>query len=98
MRAIVAFTVVLVTSCAARLEPNACSDPLRLYTASVYQPCCVVHDADYLRGGTEMDRLIADQQFYRCLRVRGSDDDAASMFFAVRLGGRARFHYTKGSR
>jgi hypothetical protein len=92
MRAALVLCVVLA-GCAARLDaPNACSDPLGLYTDAAYQGCCRAHDDAYQVGGTEADRLIADQALYQCVATF-NEDDADSMFFAVRLGGRSRFHY-----
>jgi hypothetical protein len=95
MRAALALCVVLA-GCAARLDaPNACSDPLGLYTSPSYEFCCRAHDVAYTVGGDESDRLTADKALYSCVRDRGSESDAASMFYAVRLGGRDRFHYRK---
>lgn len=96
MKSTLVLAVVLLTGCAARLDApkSACSDPLGLYTASAYEPCCKAHDDDYRAGGTEDDRLSADQRLYRCV-ARWSEDDAATMFYAVRTGGSRRFHYRK---
>jgi hypothetical protein len=96
MRAALALAIVLLTGCAARLDApqSACSDPLGLYTATAYQGCCLAHDADYRAGGTEADRLAADQRIYLCV-ARWSEDDAASMFVALRLFGAERFRYRK---
>lgn len=96
MRAALVLAFVLASGCALKGDPSsACSDPLGLYTASAYELCCRMHDTAYRVGGTEEDRLKADQALYTCVRDRGSESDAASMFYAVRLGGRDRFHYRR---
>jgi hypothetical protein len=96
MRRILLLGLVLASlSCAARTDSprtNTCSDPLGLYTATAYQPCCIAHDQAYAIGGSEQDRLVADRALYLCVRTT-QPDDAASMFVAVRLFGRSRFHY-----
>lgn len=96
MRSALVLAFVLLTGCAARLDApkSTCSDPLGLYTASAYEPCCKAHDDDYKVGGTEDDRLEADKKLYRCV-ARWDEDDASSMFWAVRAGGKSRFHYRK---
>jgi hypothetical protein len=87
--------VVLLSGCALRGEPaSACSDPLRLFLDQAYECCCERHDSAYLAGGTEADRLKADQALYRCVAV-WNEPDAASMFVAVRKFGSSRFHYRK---
>lgn len=97
MRSALVLAFVLLTGCAARLDApkSACSDPLGLYTAQAYDLCCRLHDAAYRAGGEESDRLTADQALYTCVRDRGSERDAGSMFMAVRLYGARRFHYRK---
>lgn len=82
------------SGCALKSADSACSDPLGLYTDAAYQPCCLAHDAAYELGGTEADRLSADQALYQCVATF-SEDDARSMFYAVRWGGRDRFHYRR---
>jgi hypothetical protein len=96
MRAALILAFVLASGCALKGDPaSACSDPLGLYTSRAYEPCCRAHDDAYEVGGGERERLKADQALYTCVSDRGSEDDAASMFYAVRLGGRDRFTYTK---
>lgn len=50
--------------------------------------CCVAHDRAYWRGGTEAERLQADEALRRCVEDRTGDvSQAALMFRGVRLGG-----------
>lgn len=97
MKGALILAFVLSSGCALRSESprSACSDPLGLYTSQAYELCCRQHDTAYRVGGSEGDRLTADRALYVCIRERGSESDAASMFYAVRMGGRERFHYTK---
>jgi hypothetical protein len=50
--------------------------------------CCVEHDRAYWRGGTEQERLAADQRLEQCIaRTTGDAQLAATMLAGVRLGG-----------
>jgi len=50
--------------------------------------CCYVHDLAYWAGGTEAERLAADEALRDCVRAKTDDTRLASaMFEAVRLGG-----------
>ena len=52
--------------------------------------CCVAHDRAYWRGGSEDDRLQADQALRTCVQDRtGDPGQAALMYRGVRLGGSA---------
>lgn len=52
--------------------------------------CCVAHDRAYWRGGSEADRLKADEELRRCVEDKTGDASrAALMFRGVRLGGGA---------
>lgn len=54
--------------------------------------CCFAHDVAYWRGGTEADRLQADQKLKACvLKVTGDDWLASAMHRGVRLGGSPYF-------
>lgn len=95
-RLLIPLLAALISGCALRDQDapkQACSDPLGLYTGSAIQPCCVAHDQAYYNGGSERDRLAADTQMYYCIRDLGYPEDAESMFYAVRLFGRSRFHF-----
>lgn len=96
-RRAVLLVVLLLSGCALRSEQtSACSDPLGLYVDARYEACCTAHDNGYRVGGTEEDRLMLDQGLYLCVAAAGTEDDAESMFYAVRWFGGARFHYRKG--
>lgn len=50
--------------------------------------CCFVHDLAYWRGGTEAERLAADERLRDCVAAKTGDARLASaMFEAVRVGG-----------
>jgi hypothetical protein len=52
--------------------------------------CCVAHDRAYWRGGTEEDRLKADQALRTCVRTASDNAElAAQMYAGVRIGGTA---------
>lgn len=54
--------------------------------------CCVAHDLAYWRGGTEAERLAADQELQRCVQDSAHDPQlAAAMFAGVRAGGAPDF-------
>lgn len=88
--------LLISTACVDRQAPvtnsSQCSDPLGLYTRVAYRSCCATHDRAYAIGGSEPDRLAADRALMLCV-AQYSPEDAASMFTAVRLFGRSRFHY-----
>lgn len=83
---------LVLTGCALKAPTSACSDPLRLYTDVRYEACCVAHDDAYERGGTERDRHAADFALYQCVGVY-SEQDARSMYVAVRAFGDTRFRF-----
>jgi hypothetical protein len=50
--------------------------------------CCVAHDRIYWRGGTDADRLKADQELRACVASATSDKGLATlMYVGVRIGG-----------
>ena len=52
--------------------------------------CCVAHDRAYWRGGSEAERLKADEALRACVLAKTDDPArAATMFNGVRLGGSA---------
>lgn len=55
--------------------------------------CCVAHDIAYWRGGTEDERLAADQQLRDCVEKNTNDKVLANLMFeGVRVGGSPYFY------
>ncbi len=56
--------------------------------------CCVKHDLAYWRGGTEAERLQADQALQACVQEKTGDSKLAQlMYLGVRSAG-GPYHYT----
>jgi len=54
--------------------------------------CCFVHDLAYWRGGTEAERLQADEALRACVLERTGDAwIAGTLYEGARLGGSAAF-------
>ncbi|WP_155990840.1 hypothetical protein [Thalassolituus oleivorans] len=54
--------------------------------------CCFAHDLAYWRGGTEEERLAADQTFKACILEMTQDKPLAELMYrGVRIGGSAYF-------
>jgi len=49
--------------------------------------CCIAHDAKYWLGGTEDERLQADEGLRECVAATGSSTNAWLMYNGVRMGG-----------
>lgn len=58
---------------------------------TLWQGCCVRHDLAYWIGGTEADRLEADQALRQCVAAVGEPSIAALMLAGVRVGGSPYF-------
>ena len=55
--------------------------------------CCLEHDIAYWQGGTEGQRLEADQRLHQCVLNRTADAVLAeTMYQGVRFGGSAYFY------
>ena len=55
--------------------------------------CCVEHDIAYWQGGTETQRLAADQALRDCVLEKTSDEALAEMMYqGVRFGGSPYFY------
>ena len=55
--------------------------------------CCLEHDIAYWQGGTEAQRLAADQKLRNCiLEKTGNQALAETMYQGVRLGGSPYFY------
>ena len=48
---------------------------------------CEEHDESYWRGGSRLDRLLADRKLASKVAARGYPIIAATMYYAVRVGG-----------
>ena len=54
--------------------------------------CCLTHDVAYWQGGTEEERLAADEGLRNCvLKTTGNEALATAMFLGVRAGGSPAF-------
>jgi hypothetical protein len=54
---------------------------------SLWMECCIRHDLAYWKGGTEQQRLDADQALEACVSRVGEPEIAKLMLTGVRLGG-----------
>lgn len=54
---------------------------------SLWAGCCIRHDLAYWQGGTQAERLAADQALQRCVARVGEPEIAALMLAGVRVGG-----------
>ena len=55
--------------------------------------CCFQHDVAYWKGGTEQERLTADQQLQQCVLQATNDPVLATvMYEGVRVGGSPYFY------
>ena len=88
--------ILLLSGCAsspATLQPftsDGCSlFPDRSLAGSAdWCSCCVAHDLAYWKGGTEDERLQADQKLEQCVAAATRDKAlASSMLAGVRIGG-----------
>ena len=52
-----------------------------------WEACCDDHDQAYAKGGTCLDRLMADIKLRRCVSNNGHPIWAFFMYYGVRLGG-----------
>ena len=86
-----------VASPAVSLRPFS-TDGCSLYpdrderTGQDWCSCCVAHDRAYWRGGSEDERLRADEALRACVEAKTGDAArAALMFRGVRIGGSAHW-------
>lgn len=49
--------------------------------------CCVAHDIDYWKGGTQQQRLASDKRLQACVTRLGEAEIATLMLVGVRIGG-----------
>jgi len=91
--------VVFLTACARQEEIGAFrTDGCTLFPnrslidESDWCDCCLEHDIAYWKGGTEEDRLAADEALRLCVLERTGDEILAGLMFdGVRLGGSPYF-------
>lgn len=67
--------------------PDYKSDGCSLFPDGDYRDCCVAHDREYYRGGTNAERKAADKRLYECVRGKGHKYLSRMMWLGVRIGG-----------
>lgn len=90
-------TLLLLFAChssviATEIEPfttDGCSSfpDGTLEQQSLWLNCCVRHDLAYWMGGTEQQRLQADERLAQCVAKAGEPEIARVMLAGVRAGG-----------
>ncbi|MEM1085338.1 MAG: hypothetical protein AAGI48_14595 [Verrucomicrobiota bacterium] len=78
----------------APFHTDGCSlSPERSASGDVnWRACCIEHDLAYWKGGSEEERLAADERLRECmLKETGNARLADTYFEAVRVGGQAHF-------
>lgn len=64
-----------------------------LITKDDWCDCCYAHDLAYWKGGTQAERLAADEAFRACILEKTGDEALAEiMFQGVRFGGSPYFY------
>ena len=58
---------------------------------SLWMECCIRHDIAYWQGGTQAQRLAADQALEACVSQVGEPEIARLMLAGVRIGGSPYF-------
>jgi hypothetical protein len=97
---LVALTALLFVGCEEEpLLKDFTSDGCSLFpdrsliSAKDWCECCVEHDLAYWQGGTEEQRLKADEQLRACVLAKTDDALLAdAMFKGVRMGGSPWFY------
>lgn len=56
-----------------------------------WMQCCTRHDYSYWKGGTEQERLQADEALKQCVAELGESELSVLMHLGVRLGGEPYF-------
>lgn len=83
-----------------KLKPftsDGCSrfpDGIPLLYPQLWQLCCVIHDIAYWKGGTQQQRLSADQDLKACVKNVIGYGLGQTMFLGVRLGGYVGLPFT----
>jgi hypothetical protein len=95
---LIAFVILSLPVAPQRTEPQKLQnapadfrgDGCTLFPDGNYCSCCLEHDRDYYRGGSEKERRASDRRLYRCVRgKKGWQNEliAPLMFLGVRVLG-----------
>ncbi len=98
---------LLLTFCVLAMtgQPVSASDTLKPFTSdgcslfpdgtyeqqSLWMECCIRHDIAYWQGGTQAQRLAADEALEACVSRVGEPEVAKLMLAGVRIGGSPYF-------
>jgi protein tyrosine phosphatase (PTP) superfamily phosphohydrolase (DUF442 family) len=86
------FILLSGSACATGLKPFSSDGCSRfpdgtMSSSQLWLSCCQEHDLAYWRGGTQAERLAADQALNQCVAATGQDEVAGLMLIGVRIGG-----------
>ncbi|WP_119396329.1 hypothetical protein [Salinibius halmophilus] len=92
MRKLIICFSCLLAGCASTSNPEGyqspfISDGCSRWPDADWYDCCVTHDIAYWRGGSEAQRLAADEALMQCVSDKGYPNIAELMFMGVRVGG-----------
>jgi len=73
-------------------RPNGCS----FVPDFGYRSCCDSHDRDYIKGGTEAERVASDLRLRECIEKCGNRSLAYVYWMGVRMGGWLFWDYHRG--
>jgi hypothetical protein len=92
MKNLFALLVLLSTSVWAK-EPSIpvlsdfTSDKCSMFFNGKWGECCAVHDVKYWMGGSEQERLDADDELNACVTSKRFGATGTFMYYGVRMGG-----------
>jgi hypothetical protein len=72
------------------LPSGKLSDGCTLIPDGDIRPCCLIHDQEYYRGGTRVERRDSDNKLYDCIREKKGFRHklfAPFIWLGVRIGG-----------
>ena len=82
--------------------PQFVGDGCTWFPDGDYADCCLAHDRDYYKGGTDQERKASDTRLAQCVRSKGHKYLSRLMYLGVRVGGaswlRAPFSWGFGQR
>jgi hypothetical protein len=70
-------------------SPNGCT----CVPDFTFKECCDNHDIDYCIGGTEEDRVKADEKLLNCISAKGYYSTGIVYYYGVRAFGHSAFCY-----